>query len=400
MRRTLRRWAAFDLLPVFLPRAAPRSAKPSAPIIVAGYLGTASGLGESARLCLKALRALGLEAYGWDLSGPRLRQPCNSRWQGESYRGTIPNGATLIIHVNPPVLPLALFTMGLSLPARCRVIGYWAWELPTVPASWRKSLRFVHEVWVPSRFTAAAIEAIATVPVRVVPHPVALSDLAVATPIQTGGPFRVLCVFNMASSFARKNPMAALAAFVEAFGDDPDAELIFQVSHAEASATALAELRQAARPNIRIETRMLDRSELSLLIAGSDAVISLHRSEGFGLVLAEAMLAEVPVIATAWSGNTDFIDEDCAVPIPYRLIPAADAQGLYDAPESHWAEPDTEAAARALRRLRRSPDEHRALAVRGRERAVERFGLANYEQAVAPGLPHLSGAATRGTPTP
>jgi glycosyltransferase involved in cell wall biosynthesis len=139
---------------------------------------------------------------------------------------------------------------------------------------------------------------------------------------------------------------------------------------------------------------------LSLLIAGSDAVISLHRSEGFGLVLAEAMLAEVPVIATAWSGNTDFIDDDCAIPIPYKLIPATDAQGLYDAPESHWAEPDTEAAARALRRLRRSPDEHRALAVRGRERAVKRFGLTNYQQAVAPGLPHLSGAATRGSPTP
>ena len=90
-------------------------------------------------------------------------------------------------------------------------------------------------------------------------------------------------------------------------------------------------------------------------------LISLHRSEGFGLTLAEAMLRGLPVIATNWSGNVDFLTGDTGIPVPYRLVPAQDPQGTYQHPDLRWADADIDAAAAALRRLRANPALRRAL---------------------------------------
>jgi glycosyltransferase involved in cell wall biosynthesis len=83
----------------------------------------------------------------------------------------------------------------------------------------------------------------------------------------------------------------------------------------------------------------------------ADIVLSLHRSEGFGLVPAEAALLGRAVVATDFSGTTDFLDESCSMPVPYRLVAARDPRGVFEAPGAEWAEPDVAAAAEALRRL-------------------------------------------------
>src|SRR5215813_10551290 len=272
----------------------------SPPLIVVGALKTASGLGQSARLCHDALKALGLSVYGVDV-GPMLMQS-DDAVPFEYADGRHLNGAgTLILHVNAPLMSLAILAMPRTLIRDKYMVGYWAWELPRIPDDWLPGLRYVNEIWVPSRFTAAAVAAICgTVPVRVVPHPVAISAIPMRKQPRDGGTFLVLNVFNMASSFERKNALGAVAAFKSAFGSDPGVRLLVKSMNSQAYPAGANRLRAACGDcaNITLHEHCVSVAELEAGYRRADVLLSLHRSEGFGLVLAEAMLHGVVVVAT------------------------------------------------------------------------------------------------------
>jgi glycosyltransferase involved in cell wall biosynthesis len=238
-------------------------------------------------------------------------------------------------------------------------------------------------VWVPSRFTAKALEAIAPGRVRVVPHPVACSP-PVPGALGRGDfalpedAFVVLSSFSLASSFERKNPLAAVAAFRAAFGDDPGRIMVLKVSHAEHWPADLARLQEAVggARNIRLETRLLPHDDNLALTACVDCVLSLHRSEGFGLVPAEAMSLGRVVVATNWSGTTDFLDASCGVPVAYKLVAANDPRGVFMAPGAVWADADVAQAAASLRELAASPDRCRALGAAARQAVAAKLGAA------------------------
>ncbi len=347
----------------------PRPAR--AGIAVAGELDRASGLGEGARLMLHGLAALGVPAWPMRRGSPLP-----------------PDGAPLILHVNAPQVPLALLGLSRAALRGRRVVGYWAWELPVVPESWRAGLAFVHEVWAPSQFTAAALEPLLPGRVRVVPHPVAAHPPAPSAlgRADFGLPLDAvvtLVAFNLASSFERKNPLGAIAAHRAAFGGRADRILLLRVANPHHFPADFARLRAAAdHPNIRIDTRILPAADNHALVAACDIVLSLHRSEGFGLVPAEAMLLSVPVVATDWSGNVDFMDAGCAAMVPARLIPARDPRGVFMAPGAEWAEPDIALAAAHLVRLADDPVARRALGQAGQAAARARLGLGPLAAAV------------------
>jgi glycosyltransferase involved in cell wall biosynthesis len=273
------------------------------------------------------------------------------------------------------------------------MIGYWAWELPTMPPAWKVGPGFVHEIWVLSDFTAKAVSTLlppgSPIQVRAVPPPIAMappvpSALGRADFGLPAGVVITLVSFSLASSFARKNPLAAIAAHRAAFGNRQDRLLLLKIGHADQYPDDLALVREAARgvDNIRFETRMFDAADRHALTACADIVLSLHRSEGLGLVPAEAMLLGVPVIATNWSATAEFMDATSAGLVSYRLIPAIDPRGVFEAPGAMWADADVEDAAAQLQALADDPGLRATLGAAGRRMVQAHLGDARLRAAV------------------
>ena len=358
------------------------------PIKVVGYFAGSHGIAASARLAARAFEALGVPVERIDVTDAKLG------WSGRLAEPV--NASAWIFHLNPPELLAALACLGPRQLVGPRY-GYWAWELPRVPSRWRKDAALVDEVWAPSRYTAEALDG-AAAPVRIVPHPLILEDFARVAPAPRRAAFQGVSVFDFNSSLARKNPQGAIATWTRAFGDDPACELTLKTQNGLAFPEALAALRQAAPANVRVVDEVWPYAEVQSLIAGADVLVSLHRAEGFGLTPAEAMALGTPVLATAFSGVLDFMDEDCALMVPYTLTPVVDPQGVYRG--QSWAEPDIEAAARALVRLRGDAGLRRRLGEAGRARVAERLSPQAWFTTLPPSLKTAALAAIRAAAKP
>lgn len=368
------------------------SLRPGAAVTVAGLLRSPSGLGEGARLCEEALRALGFPVDQADLSGALTVMLLDDMALPPAAAVDRRGGVT-VIHLNAPTMPMARLLLGRQRTAGQRVIGYWAWELPEIPASWQVGFRYVHEIWTPSQFCADAILPFSSRPVRVVPHPVTPLQPSERSRADFGladGVFTVLSLLHLDSGYARKNPIAAVRAFRQAFGNRTDVRLLVKVTADAVLPWAEWELTEAigGAANIQVMNTVLSRADQAALLHQVDAIMSLHRSEGFGLPLAEAMLSGKPVIATGWSGNMEFMTPDCAALVGYRLVPVVDPQGIYDTRQV-WAEPDIGEAAVWLRRLCDETGLAKALGAAGAHHATARLGLPAYAAAVSAALPSL-----------
>jgi glycosyltransferase involved in cell wall biosynthesis len=370
------------------PRITP-SAKAKAPVIVAGLLSQASGLGAASRACHDALKARGVEVYAVDLTSALMHDRNYTGFVFADGRGLIGEG-TILLHVSGPMVPLAMFRLGRRLVADKRVIAHWFWELPRMPDDWRLGVPFVHAICVNTSFVADAVRPIADGRrVHIVPYPLprpaGFPLPSARAPAGTAGrPFTALGVFNVASNFARKNPCASIAAFRRAFGDDASVRLIVQYSNAFAWPEAVSRLARAAEDadNIVLRGEVLSAAGMDALYDEADVVLSLHRAEGLGLVVAEAMLRGLPVVATAWSGNADFLTRETGMPIGYDLVPVDDPQGNYNLADCLWAEPDVEQAAAALRTLRADPTLRARLGAAAARQVSRVFDPARYAEAV------------------
>lgn len=363
--RGMRREALFTAMRMIAPRPAP-DATASGPVYVAGVLRTASGLGQAARLAYSALHAQGVDVRGVDLTAALMQSVDTDFAFRDGAHETGPG--VVLLHVNGPVTPMAMARLGRRFVDGKRIIGYWAWELPVVPRDWRHGVPFVNDVWTLSEFTADALAPMLGYrpPVVAIPCATQISGIT-QRQRQPKDSFNVLTIFNVASSVTRKNPFAAIRAFRQAFGDDAAARLTVKLSNAQTSAIFMQQLAGELHgsTNIDVIDRTISGAEIAALYASCDVLISLHRAEGFGLPMAEAMAHGIAVVGTDWSGSADFLSTETGLPVPYRLVPAQDPQATYHHPDMNWAEADTAAAAAALVRLRHEPELGRQLGKAG-----------------------------------
>jgi glycosyltransferase involved in cell wall biosynthesis len=342
-------------------------------VVVTGYLNDASGVGRAARMTADALEGAGLTVRRHD-----LRPAAKGALRGRAELPGPADGGVWLIHANAPEAEIALLAHRPRTWARRYRVTYWVWETPLAPANWVRVAPYFHEIWTPSRFAHDALAAQfrasgredLTSRLRVIPHP---APEAVA-PDRSRIPFPAgtavaLTLFDARSAAARKNPWGAVEAWTRAFPEPrPDRGLLLKAIGLDLDPPARARLDAiaASRPDVRVLTAEMTDAETGGLIAAADLLISLHRAEGFGLALAEAMAAGRTAVATAWSGNLDFMDATCAAMISARLVPVHDPVGAYRG--SEWAEPDLDAAAAAIRRLLDDPAERDRLGRAARAR--------------------------------
>ncbi|MBR2823425.1 MAG: glycosyltransferase family 4 protein [Clostridia bacterium] len=326
------------------------------------------GLSQGAKLYARALEKTGIPLSLVSISFAPMHPDTDHSYDRALSRGG--KYAVNLIHVNAPSMEGAFTAFPRRLFDNHYNIGVWLWELETLPASWREALPFVDELWVPSRFIAGAVQKETDKPVTVIPYgietptaPCGRADFGFPE-----GTFLALAMYDSYSYASRKNPEGAIAAFEQAFGGRAeDAALVLKVANGKPE--ELRALRERLdRSGIRyfLVTERLEKPKLNAMIACCDVFMSLHRSEGFGLVVAEAMNLAVPVIATGWSANAEFMPPECTCRVGYTMVPVGDAYQAEGEPQV-WAEPDVAEAARFLRRLKDQPAEARRMALAAQE---------------------------------
>lgn len=323
-----------------------------------GYVRGEFGLGETVR---GFARALAQSGYPFALTDFEVATP--ARAEDHSLNGWLveqPEHASSIYFVNPDQMLHARAHFEMQRSAGRYVIGYWFWELEHFPDPWRDAFDFVDEVWVASEFVRRSIAAATDKPVCLMPIPLYCPVPAPVGRRYFGLPddcFVFLYTFDYHSYPLRKNPEAVIEAFRLAFARERgDVCLFIKTLNADRLLDAHLDLVDAAADDRRIviSDGHLPRTEISALIACSDAYVSLHRSEGLGLGMVEAMALGRPVIATAYSGNLDFMSGGAACLVDFRRVDVG-SQAYPYGQRQQWAEPDIGQAAQYMRALADDP---------------------------------------------
>ena len=319
---------------------------------VVGYFRSELGTGEAARQVVSALDATGIPVL------PIHGQTVPLSRQGHEYATAEPEDAAYpvnLICMNADMLPEFASQAGEEFFGGRYSIGMWFWEVSGFPDRWRQSFSLLEEVWAPTAHIAAALEPVAFVPVHTVRIPVAkpqVEPLPRSKLAISDDRFLFLFSFDYLSVFRRKNPLAVVDAFRRAFSPGEGAQLLLKCINHDRDADSHAELLAAAaqHPDITVIDRYMSPEDNSGLTATCDCYVSLHRAEGFGLVMAEAMALGKPVIATGYSGNMDFMTDSNSLLVEHQLVAIGPGAEPYPA-DAEWAEPDTEHAAALMREV-------------------------------------------------
>jgi glycosyltransferase involved in cell wall biosynthesis len=326
---------------------------------VVGYLCDETGVGESARTTMRALHDQGYPVARTMVKSDTARK--NDRSVMHFPKGH-PHGVNLF-YVNADQMNVVYEELGPSFFADKYNIAYWAWELDRFPDAWLDRFQHLDEIWVGSRFVQNTLAHVAPIPVIIMGVGIDKKSDTHINRAALGLPqtkFLFLFAFDMLSFIERKNPLGAIEAYRRAFGThSKDTALVIKVTNLDRFPEHRAPLEKgvASVGGILIDG-YLDRPELDGLFSACDAYVSLHRSEGFGMTIAESMCLGKPVIATSYSGNADYMNVNNSYPVKYDLIELTQDYGPYQK-GGVWADPDLDHAAAQMRRVFEHPDQAR-----------------------------------------
>ncbi|MEM8551932.1 MAG: glycosyltransferase [Pseudomonadota bacterium] len=371
-------------------RFPPASNKPGAavPLQVIGPFQKSSGLGQASRLSADTIKRAGLAANFVDfgLDNPAPIGMTKNRTANDAPRPAKIN----LIHLNGETVPIALSYMR-DIFNGAYNIGYFFWELSAPAVSQALSLKLLDEIWVATEYGVSIYKDAVDIPVHNVGmavEPITVPDRGEARayveerlPV---GPdtFVVLAAFDSFSFLERKNPHGMVEAFRAAFGPDEDVLLVLKTHNRD----FVLDPHQAMRwdhvveiasrdARIAVMNETLTYDDLMMLKRGADCFLSLHRSEGWGFGLIEAMVVGTPVVATGYSGNMDFTNEETAWPVDYDLVQPAPNEYLFVDQDQVWAAPKLESAVAQLRAVRANKEERNARVRRAQEFVEANFSL-------------------------
>lgn len=358
---------------------------------VYGYFNAENGLGRAVRNEFRALQDAGANVEARTINPGRSFS--NSVELDFPLETKPDNSRIHLVHVNADQTTCSLEWAPSELfhPSRYR-IGFWAWELEHFPGAWSSAIDKVDEIWVPSQFVADAICDVTDKPVFVFPHCLDLpGDTSLDMKQIARRHFRLperaplfLTMFDFRSFSTRKNPRAVIEAYRRARSAGGKLELVIKTHGAEHASGEYQDLKNLTSDldGIHLINDVLSEDDIEMLYRACDGVVSLHRSEGFGLTIAEGMAYGLPVVATHYSGVVDFFDDQVGCPVDYELIKVNAGQYPH-ANGSRWAVPDVEQAAQWLTRLSSDPGLRLTLGQKARARIAEKLSPKVVGQAMA-----------------
>jgi glycosyltransferase involved in cell wall biosynthesis len=337
------------------------------------------GIGQAARRLAGAMRTAGIPLTLHNISLEQFE----SKVEFDAEEQLVSPYDTILLHFNADTFLDLFDRFPLGALFRRRRIGHWVWELPVLPPQWVPALGRVHEVWAPSRFVAETIAGATKKLVRVVPYPVPVQDHSQSEARKhlnlPRDAFIFLTIFDTNSFPTRKNPLGTIRAFTDAFPNHGASSPILVIKcHGRGNRGAeFQKIKELSSRDTRLVLidRVFSEQEMTFMQTACDCLISLHRSEGFGLNIAECMGKGKIVIATNFSGSTDFTRPENSLLVPYKMTEVGKHAYIHGAGQ-WWADPDHDAAVASIRRAHSNASDVQRLASRAREDIMQQYSLA------------------------
>ena len=363
----------------------------TAGVNVAGYFRAELGIGEAARLLVSAL-----EADGVPYSTTTYNATVNR--QGHVFHDRPPNGSAYdvnVVCVNADRTLEFAHDVGQAFFAGRHTVGYWFWEIERFPPVMHAAFDVVDEVWAATDFVASALRAAGRKPVFTVPLPVAVPEVSGRVTRERLGlanRFTFLQLFDFSSVMARKNPHGLIDAFTRAFTPNEGPILVLKGINGELWLNERERLRVAAgnRSDVIIVDAYYTPEEKNALLNFCDCYVSLHRAEGLGLTMAEAMALGKPVIATGYSGNLHFMTPENSYLVNYVMSKVPAGCDPYPV-NANWADPDLDEAARFMREVYERSVDSTTKARRGQVDVLRRHNVRTSSAAIAERLERIRG---------
>ncbi len=341
-----------------------------------GDIKAETGLGQSMRIIAAMIGHSGIPFVIKQVDAPGGLEHDDCTWAGK-IGDRLPYGINLI-HINPNTWAEVYNDFRKEEVDYRYHIAYWLWELEEFPDEWVPCIGTVDEIWTPSEFISRSIRQKTDKTVRTIPYAITMDHKPLFNRDYFHLPqdkFLFLMMYDFKSMSERKNPEAAVRAFIQAFKPTEGVGLIIKINHLK-NKKELEKLKNkvAGYPDIYYITDNLSRQEVESLIAAADVMISLHRSEGFGLPLAEAMYLGTPVVATNWSANTEFMGKENACLVDYDLVKLPKAMGPYKK-GSIWADADEGQAAGFMRKLYYDSEYYASIKKNGKRHMEEQLNI-------------------------
>ncbi|MBT6381077.1 MAG: glycosyltransferase [Opitutales bacterium] len=346
-------------------------------INLVGWFDAELGIGESVRLAAKALDTTTIET-----NLISLKVNCLASREDKTYTNRLVSRNTYpinVFHIDAPQSGDIDHHHGAHFRKDRRNIAYWAWELPEFPDHWIQYFDYFDEIWTPSNFVRDAIAIKSPLPVLTIPHCIDFEIPSQTERAKFGLPedqFLFLFAYDLNSYQERKNPMAIIKAFKKAFSGTAgkDIGLVIKTHSIQQNLESFELLKKdlAGIHNVHLIDKRLSRSDVYSLMHSVDSYVSLHRSEGFGLTVAESMFLEKPVISTDWSATSEFLNSTNGCPVSCELIKIKQDFGPYSQGQ-YWAEPHSDHAASQMLKLVNDSDFAKHIGKQAGQTIRERF---------------------------